>query len=282
MDDGRGRSVFNLVMVGWRTKDFLDDALVDHIAQVKEEFENFDEEKLRALARGAVLPLLARFVPGLGTALLIKDLVGLGISAAQTLDDALLAESDDDRAKVARVLAGVFVVWAVGVAIGKLAGAIRRKVGSRQKSNANQREPIPEEAHSTHSETTTESVTKSDVRVGGNEGKSKVSTEKETKPQSHITTFAEESGTLRDAARLKGNFGLGSARQVDADRLGRAWVGEGYTVSSDGTALVSKDRLRQYRPPQFKPPLGKIQANFEQRSRVVDKWLSNGHLDIVP
>jgi filamentous hemagglutinin len=91
-----------------------------------------------------------------------------------------------------------------------------------------------------------------------------------------------EIGILRGAARGKGNFGLGQATAQDAARLGEAWVGEGYIIASDGKTLVSADGLRQYRPPSYKPSLGKIQANFELRQQPTGSWQGNGHLDIVP
>jgi hypothetical protein len=93
--------------------------------------------------------------------------------------------------------------------------------------------------------------------------------------------LGEEIGILRSAARGKGNFGLGSANASDAMRLGRAWVGDGATVASDGTTLVSKDGLRTFRPPSLKPQLGKFQANFEQKNLPGDQPFSNGHLDIL-
>lgn len=48
--------------------------------------------------------------------------------------------------------------------------------------------------------------------------------------------------------------------------------GAGYKVASDGKTLVSSDGLRVYRPPSFKPRLGKWQANFgsEVRTGEVD------------
>jgi RHS repeat-associated protein len=79
----------------------------------------------------------------------------------------------------------------------------------------------------------------------------------------------------------KGNFGLGTASYAEAMRLGKAWVGEGYRIASDGKTLVSKDGLRQFRPPTFKPKQNKIQANFEQRMQPRGEWLDNGHLDII-
>jgi hypothetical protein len=93
--------------------------------------------------------------------------------------------------------------------------------------------------------------------------------------------WAQISGLLRDASRGKGNFGLGSGTAAQAETAGRAWVGEGYKIASDGKTLVSADVLRQYRPPSFKPRLGKSQANFESRLVPRGQWQSNGHLDIV-
>jgi hypothetical protein len=92
---------------------------------------------------------------------------------------------------------------------------------------------------------------------------------------------AEKIGILRDAARQKGNFGLGSGTAEEAMELGVEWVGKGYRVASDGKTLVSADKLRQFRPPSFKPNLGKVQANFEGRTLPEDSWTSNGHFDIM-
>ena len=96
-------------------------------------------------------------------------------------------------------------------------------------------------------------------------------------------SLGKEVGILRDAARGKGNFGLGSATKTEANKLGKAWVGDGYKVASDGKTLVSKDGLRQYRPPSYKPRLDRTQANFEQRvpGQQSTRWQSNGHLDIT-
>ncbi len=96
-------------------------------------------------------------------------------------------------------------------------------------------------------------------------------------------SFAEQSGILREAAAGKGDFGLGSASTRDANVLGRAWVGDGYTVASDGKTLLSSSGLRQFRPPSWKPGLGKYQANFESRfeGQISNEWQANGHLDIT-
>lgn len=93
----------------------------------------------------------------------------------------------------------------------------------------------------------------------------------------------KEIGLLREASRGKGNFGLGSGTRAEADKLGRNWVGDGYETASDGKTLISQDRLRQYRPPTYKPDLGKTQANFERKlpGQKSKKWNSNGHLDIT-
>jgi filamentous hemagglutinin len=88
---------------------------------------------------------------------------------------------------------------------------------------------------------------------------------------------------LRDAATAKGNFGIGSGTAAEADVLGRAWVGRGYRIAGDGQTLVSLDGLRQYRPPSFKPNLGRHQANFERRfqGQATGQWQGNGHLNIT-
>jgi filamentous hemagglutinin len=93
-------------------------------------------------------------------------------------------------------------------------------------------------------------------------------------------SLAKLSGMLREAAQGKGNFRLGTTTRREAEALGRAWVGEGYTVASDGQTLVSLDRLRQYRPPSYKPRLGQYQANLEQRQPGHTQWYLNAHIDI--
>ena len=46
-------------------------------------------------------------------------------------------------------------------------------------------------------------------------------------------------------------------------------------------ALVSKDGLRQFRPPQWKPRLEMHQANFQSREVPSGAWTNNGHLEII-
>ena len=96
--------------------------------------------------------------------------------------------------------------------------------------------------------------------------------------------LAKMSGMLRSAAAGKGNLGIGSATAKQSNAMGQAWVGKGHTVASDGKTLVSKDGLRQYRPPSAKNSSQAetgVQANFEQRVKPEGKWQSNAHLDIV-
>lgn len=59
------------------------------------------------------------------------------------------------------------------------------------------------------------------------------------------------------------------------------WVGDGFTVASDGKTLISRDGLRQWRPPSYKPYLDKWQSNFESRPVPSGQWQGNGHRDIT-
>jgi RHS repeat-associated protein len=93
--------------------------------------------------------------------------------------------------------------------------------------------------------------------------------------------WAQISGVLRDAASGKGNFGLGSATEEEAEIAGKSWVGDDYRVASDGKTLISQDGLRQWRPTSYKPNLDKWQSNFEHRSVPQGAWQSNGHLDLT-
>jgi hypothetical protein len=88
------------------------------------------------------------------------------------------------------------------------------------------------------------------------------------------------SGILRNASREKGNFGLGSGTVSESLLAGKAWVGEGYTVTNNGKIWVSSDGLRQFRLPSAKPKLGIEQANFEWRNVSKGAWQGNGHLEI--
>ncbi|SCB38879.1 Haemagluttinin repeat-containing protein [Rhizobium hainanense] len=104
------------------------------------------------------------------------------------------------------------------------------------------------------------------------------------------TDWPELSGSLREAsnaasAALAGkgkiNYGIGSFNSEQTMVMGEAWVGPGYRTTSSGY-YESADGLRQFRPPSFKPQLGKTQANFEQRLPGQTKWGANGHVDVIP
>ena len=102
--------------------------------------------------------------------------------------------------------------------------------------------------------------------------------------------WAQMFGALREAAgisRIHGtqirphNYSMGRAARHEAQLMGEAWVGPGFRRSSENPfILISKDGLRQYRPPSFKPSLGVEQANFQARPDARMSWTSNGHLVI--
>lgn len=86
---------------------------------------------------------------------------------------------------------------------------------------------------------------------------------------------------LRAAGRQKGNYSLGTGSSYDAWVTGFAWVGDGYKMSSDGSAFVSADGLRQFRPPTLKKHSGLVQANLQERDIPSGPWSkSNGHLTV--
>jgi filamentous hemagglutinin len=108
-------------------------------------------------------------------------------------------------------------------------------------------------------------------------------------PTTARSDWAQLSGALRIAAQdadaaLKGqgkiNYGMGSFDNEQTLVMGTAWVGPNYRITSKGL-WESSDGLRQFRPPTYKPQLGKFQANFEQRLPNQSKWGSNGHVDVV-
>jgi filamentous hemagglutinin len=79
--------------------------------------------------------------------------------------------------------------------------------------------------------------------------------------------LAKLSGMLREAAQGKGNFSLGVTTAAEAAAIGRAWVGEGYTVASNGQTLVSLNRLRQYRPPAISHTWGNTRRILSKDSQ---------------
>ena len=85
------------------------------------------------------------------------------------------------------------------------------------------------------------------------------------------------------------NFSIGHGTSSEASQLGKTWVGDGATKTSDGLGWVSADSTRVYRPPTPKKDspfaVTGVQANFEkykinpvtgQRGKI-----SNGHLNVA-
>ena len=95
--------------------------------------------------------------------------------------------------------------------------------------------------------------------------------------------WAKLSGMLKEAAKGKGNFGIGLATIEQANAMGKAWVGNGYRISSSGKAWISTDGMKQYRVPSHKPFLNRMQANFERKfeGQISQRWQANAHLDII-
>lgn len=98
---------------------------------------------------------------------------------------------------------------------------------------------------------------------------------------SRLATAIKGSGTNNP------NFGMGYGTRAEANKLGRAWVGDGATTTSGG-GLLSADKTMQYRPPtNKKSPFATtgVQANFERYSKDPTtgsrKLISNGHLNIT-
>jgi RHS repeat-associated protein len=97
-----------------------------------------------------------------------------------------------------------------------------------------------------------------------------------------VTNGTRLAYVLHKAARTRGFYGLGRLTRSEADDVGRAWVGPSYrTAGPRQDILISADGLRQYRPPAYKPSLGRTQANVESRSNPFGQWVNNGHIDIV-
>lgn len=104
------------------------------------------------------------------------------------------------------------------------------------------------------------------------------------KPANRNDSWVKTSGNVRDILKEakinRGNFGVGKGTTQESSIAGEAWVGKGYTIASDGKTLMSADKLRAYRPPSYKPKLGRKQSNFEWRVEPKGPFHGNGHLDI--
>jgi filamentous hemagglutinin len=110
--------------------------------------------------------------------------------------------------------------------------------------------------------------------------------------QENLSNIAAKDSRLAAAVIGSGtknpNFSIGQGTFSEADQLGRIWVGDGATKTSDGLGFISAGGARVYRPPTPKDSsfaTTGVQANFEmykinpvtgQRIKV-----SNGHLDVA-
>jgi hypothetical protein len=98
------------------------------------------------------------------------------------------------------------------------------------------------------------------------------------------SAIANEIAIVRSArGGQKSNFGLGSADEATSKRLAEAFLEPGYWRSKGGYAMLSADRLRQYRLPRHKDSqyaTTGTQSNFESRWVPEGEWQSNGHLNI--
>ena len=95
----------------------------------------------------------------------------------------------------------------------------------------------------------------------------------------------------RLAAEVQGDAGIGAGTAMEADQLGRIWVGDGARFVENQAScpgrLKSADGRRIYRPPSLKPntplqfsPTG-VQANFVQLGPD-GRITSNSHLVVLP
>ncbi|MGC7838778.1 hypothetical protein ACPZMI_09965, partial [Pseudomonas wayambapalatensis] len=110
--------------------------------------------------------------------------------------------------------------------------------------------------------------------------------------QENLRSIAAQDARLAAAVNGSGtknpNFSIGQGTSSEANQLGKIWVGDGATKTSDGLGFISADGTRVYRPPTSKNSsfaTTGVQANFEnyninpitgQRIKV-----SNGHLNVA-
>lgn len=93
--------------------------------------------------------------------------------------------------------------------------------------------------------------------------------------------WARFSEILRRAKTQRGMYRLPAVTRQEADAVGRAWVGPDAHFSNNGNAWISKDGLRQYRPPMIKKGKNMVRANIESRDSPAGEWPNNGHMDIT-
>ncbi len=109
----RERSVNNLLGVAWASRAFLAVAVENKIQTIIDFIEDLSPTKLAEMLAQSAFRLLARAVPVVGEALILKDLYDLGDHAVATVDAALVAETDEERAPLAIGFAALIVELAV-------------------------------------------------------------------------------------------------------------------------------------------------------------------------
>ena len=82
---------------------------------------------------------------------------------------------------------------------------------------------------------------------------------------------------VRVARAAQGFSGGIKATRATSWLAGRMWTGLGSRTTSIG-GRISRDGLRQWRPPTFKPKLQAYQSNFESRFASKGQWLNNYHV----
>ncbi|MGN6608141.1 MAG: hypothetical protein ACTHMS_14155 [Jatrophihabitans sp.] len=69
--------------------------------------------------------------------------------------------------------------------------------------------------------------------------------------------------------------------RAEADSVGRAWVGPGARLSSNGRVWLSRDGLRQYRLPMLKKKQARWQVNLERKDFAGQRgWPHNVHINL--
>lgn len=86
---------------------------------------------------------------------------------------------------------------------------------------------------------------------------------------------------VRRGLRTEGMWRADRMTAAEAELVGKAWVGPGATLSTNGRAWLSRDGLRQYRPASLKVRKGIWEANIQRRDVPTGDWPHNGHIKIV-
>lgn len=93
-------------------------------------------------------------------------------------------------------------------------------------------------------------------------------------------TAAQIEKTVKDYSGPAKNWSIGTATASQTNKAAISWLGSGQYEFGGGMGWKSKDGLRQYRAPAFKPNQGLTQANFEVRETDSGEFTYNGHVTI--